>query len=240
MSRVPRVALEELAPGVRSLPRAASHYLCAVHRLESGDQFVAFDPEAGVETQARIVSADRKLAVCELQEPVPARRRGVLEVTLLQGVGKSEKPEEVVRAATALGAGAVTFVAAERSVARPNPARAARWRSIAIEAARQSGRGDLPRVEGPLSLEQALKTWEGSRARKLSLDPLAPLPLAARLEAPAVLLIGPEGGWSQAELAMADAAGFERVALGPLTLRTELAAAVALGCFAARLSGAVD
>jgi 16S rRNA (uracil1498-N3)-methyltransferase len=183
------------------------------------------------------LNADRKLALCELEQPVPAQHCAVLDVTLLQGVGKSEKPEEVVRAATALGARAVTFVAAARSVARPNSARSARLRSVAIEAARQSGRGDLPAIDGPLSLAAAVEPWAGKAARKLSLDPRARLPLASRLAEPAVLLIGPEGGWTEAELELADAAGFERVALGPLTLRTELAAAAALGCFAALRSG---
>jgi 16S rRNA (uracil1498-N3)-methyltransferase len=237
MSRAPRVALEGLAAGPRDLPREAAHYLCSVHRLLPGDRFVAFDPVAAIECRARLVSADRKLVRCELEAPVPAQKRGALEVTLLQGIGKAEKPEEVLRAATALGARGVTFVAAERSVARPSAARAARLRSVAIEAARQSGRGDLPRIDGPVPLAEAVASLAPAEARRLRLDPLAEVPLAARLDTPAVLLIGPEGGWSDAELALAAGAGFEGVALGPLTLRTELAAAVALGCFAARLRG---
>lgn len=229
--------MEGLAPGSRELPSDAAHYLCKVHRLVAGDEFVAFDPGAGVESAGRLSSLARKAVWCELEAPVPARNPGALAVTLIQGVGKSEKPEEVVRAATALGARGVTFVTTERSVARPNAARGARLRSVAVEAARQSGRGDLPNIDGPLPLEQALEPWSGSDANKLTLDPLAARPLGERLVLPAVLLIGPEGGWSDVELARADSAGFERVALGPLTLRTELAAAVALGCFAARLPG---
>jgi 16S rRNA (uracil1498-N3)-methyltransferase len=235
MSRpIVRVALDGLAPGPRELPRKAAHYLHSVHRLSPGDRFIAFDPEAGTECQARLVSVDRKLIRCELEAPVPARRRGTLDVTLLQAIGKAEKPEEVLRAATALGARAVTFIAAERSVARPSPVRAARLRGVAIEAARQSGRGDLPRIDGPMALDQALRSLEPA-ATKLRLDPLARVPLGERLATPAVLLVGPEGGWTGSEIESANAAGFEGVALGPLILRSELAATVALGCFAARL-----
>ncbi|HLV64622.1 MAG TPA: RsmE family RNA methyltransferase, partial [Polyangiaceae bacterium] len=150
--------------------------------------------------------------------------------------------EEVVRAATALGTRAITLVAAERSVARPDESRRARLRGIAIEAARQSGRGDLPALSGPERLERALAPYAEQSTLKLCLDPRATVPLAARitehpLDASAALLVGPEGGFSEAELDLAASSGFERVALGPLTLRTELAAVIALGCFAARLAG---
>src|SRR5690606_35035911 len=79
------------------------------------------------------------------------------------------------------------------------------------------------------------------RMLKLCLDPRAEMPLVTRIadhpvEASAALLVGPEGGLSPAEIELAVASGFERVALGPLTLRTELAAVIALGCFAARLA----
>lgn len=237
MSRLVRLSLARLEVGARELSREQSQYLCAVHRLEAGATFVAFDPERGLECEARLLRADRRGALCELSEPRPAERRGAVDVRLLQGVGKGDKLEDVVRLVTALGARGVTFVSAERSIARPGPDRAARLNAVAIEAARQSGRGDLPAIDGPLPLARALEALAGSSATKLCLQPGASLPLAERLMEPCVLLIGPEGGWSDAELASAASAGFEQVALGPLTLRTELAAAAALGAFAARHAG---
>jgi len=237
MTRTVRVALEGLERGRRELSRGVSQYLCAVHRLGVGDAFIAFDPEAATECDATLLDADRRAATAELFEPRAAENRGSLAVTLLQGVGKGDKLEDVVRLVTALGARGVCFVSAERSVARPGAERAARLRSVAIEAARQSGRGDIPSIEGPLPFAQALEPWRGPGVTRLCLDPRAATPLFARLDEPCVLLIGPEGGWSAEELADARAAGFESVALGPLTLRTELAAAAALGCFAARRAG---
>ena len=237
MARVVRVAVEGIERGARELTGPAAHYLTVVHRLEPGAGFVAFDPEPGLEADARVVRVERRSLICEFEEPRAALRRGALDVTLLQGVGKGDKLEDVVRTATALGARAVCFVAAERSVARPQAERATRLKSVAIEAARQSGRGDIPRIALPEPLEQVLEAWRTDGANKLCLEPGAGKPLGTRLAEPAALLIGPEGGLSPRELELADAAGFERVSLGPLTLRTELAAAVALGCFAAQLPG---
>jgi 16S rRNA (uracil1498-N3)-methyltransferase len=96
----------------------------------------------------------------------------------------------------------------------------------------------LPRLEGIHSLSQTLATLAAEASLKLCLSPRARTPLGVRLRdwrlaSPACVLIGPEGGFSDAELDLASAAGFESVALGPLILRTELAATVVLGCFVA-------
>ncbi|MFO7177405.1 MAG: RsmE family RNA methyltransferase [Pseudomonadota bacterium] len=242
MARPLRVYVAHLEPGRRELAADAAHYVGDVHRLRAGAAFVAFDPEAALEADARVIAVERRRVVCELETPRPATRLGRLNTELLQAVGKGEKLEEVVRAATALGARSITMVAAERSVARPDESRRTRLRGIAIEAARQSGRGDLPALAGPEPLERALTAYAERRMLKLCLDPRAEMPLVTRIadhpvEASAALLVGPEGGLSPAEIELAVASGFERVALGPLTLRTELAAVIALGCFAARLAG---
>jgi len=115
-----------------------------------------------------------------------------------------------------------------------------------VAAARQSGRGDVPRITGPSTLEGALAELRGrSLALRLCLHPRAERPLAELLAGSDVslesaLLIGPEGGFSDAELAVIGQNGFHLAALGPLVLRTELAAVAALGAFAARLPGADD
>jgi 16S rRNA (uracil1498-N3)-methyltransferase len=240
LARIVRVPLTALAPGPRDLPREAAHYLCVVHRLESGSTFVAFDPEQGLEAFGKIVLLERARVACELEQPKPARG-GTLGVTLLQATAKGDRLEQVVRGATALGVERIVLVVAERSVARPADFRRERLRAISIEAARQSGRGDVPALDGPVPLDErlvALADWVGL---KLCLAPQATVPLATHLNgsapgSPAVILIGPEGGLSDAELVAAREAGFLEAGLGPLTLRTELAAIAALGCFAGRLA----
>jgi 16S rRNA (uracil1498-N3)-methyltransferase len=243
LSRQIRVPLSELGPGLRDLTRESAHYLCVVHRLTEGDEFVAFDPEHGLESLARITRVERTRAVCELATPTPARKLSS-GVTLLQSTAKADKLEQVVRAATALGAERVVLVVAERSVSRPADVRRERLRALAIEAARQSGRGDLPSIEGPRPLTSELTLLRDFSGLKLCLAPRGRSPLVELLHGhgsgcSAVVLVGPEGGLTDGELEAASDAGFVAASLGPLTLRTELAAIAALGCFAGRLPGAL-
>jgi 16S rRNA (uracil1498-N3)-methyltransferase len=231
-----RVPIGELRAGDRTLEREASHYLVAVHRLRAGDTFVGFDPESATEAEALVIEADARSALCRFGAPEPARLLPSFSVTLVQALGKGEATEQVIRAATALGARRVTLVVAERSVARPSPegGRLARWRSIALAAARQSGRGDIPELEGPRPALEVIGEWRARTARKLCLQPGAERSLHSALESwrdgePVSLMVGPEGGWSSPELAAAEQAGFSRVRLGALVLRTELAGVAALG-----------
>lgn len=191
-----------------------------------------------MEAEATLVEVNAEGAFCEVGELQPSNYRP-LPVTLLQGLAKGMKPELTLRDATALGVERVVFIATEHAVVQlvgeRKTGRAERWRRIAAEAARQSGRGNLPRVEGPLSLEDGLARVEQSR--RIVLVPGAP-PLLARLgpwrpEESVALLVGPEGGLSSKEVSRATDAGFVSASLGALVLRTELAAPAALGALVA-------
>jgi 16S rRNA (uracil1498-N3)-methyltransferase len=235
-----RVHVPELAFGERELDAETSKYVARVHRLDIGDRFQAFDPEARLESDAEIVSIGQRVRV-RLSEPRPATRISALAVTLLFAFGKADKVDRVVRDASALGARAVIVVETERSVVRLEQperveSRRRRWRTIAAEAARQSERGDLPELGGPLALSEALASLRAPR--KLLLDPRASLPLSAALdgwqaEEPLAVLIGPEGGFSEAELELAERHGFQRVRFGMFVLRTETAATALLGALVA-------
>jgi 16S rRNA (uracil1498-N3)-methyltransferase len=110
--------------------------------------------------------------------------------------------------------------------------RRARWQKIAKEAARQSGRLDIPEVEGVTSLQTALAAaakdalklllWEG--ARQTSLRSVLPATPPQQI----VIAVGPEGGFTSDEVEAARAAGFVTAGLGPRVLRTETAALVTL------------
>jgi len=237
MRRV-RVYVAELSAGARELPREAAHYLATVHRLQAGDEFTAFDPERGVEAAARVERSERGRVNAVFSEPELAKsvRSGV---TLYQALAKGDRIEQVLRAATALAVDRVVLLQSERCVEMAPP-RPERVRSLVIDAARQSGRGDLPNVVGPIAFDAMLESAARDDALKLGLSPRATNSLSARLErwrsgSPAAVLVGPEGGFTERELVDAEAAGFLPSGLGPLVLRTELAAVVALGCFAARL-----
>jgi 16S rRNA (uracil1498-N3)-methyltransferase len=234
-----RVAVSSLAEGELCLAEDAARYVARVHRLGVGDRFLAFDPEARTEADVEITDVAR--GVRGRAGPVrPAAAVATAGTVLLQGIGKGDKPEQVIRDATALGASRVIFVESRRSVVRVGDraeARRHRWRAVAVSAARQSGRGDLPGLEGPMTLEAALATLTPV-ALKLYLSPSATTRLADALGrlAPGdavALLVGPEGGFDDAEVATASEHGFVPVALGRFVLRTETAAVAALGAIAA-------
>jgi 16S rRNA (uracil1498-N3)-methyltransferase len=236
------VPLDALTAGERTLGGDAAHYVTRVHRLAAGDAFLAVDPSARLEAEATVLAVAKREVRCRLEAPRPATRLGLPGVTLVVCATKGDKLDDVVRAATALGASTLSVVESERSVPELGRAekRFARFRSIAVDAARQSGRGDLPELFGPSPLSEALAGFAASEALKLCLDPGAEATLGALLstrgERALALLVGPEGGFTQAELDTAEHAGFVRVSLGKLVLRAELAAVAALSAVVAHFS----
>jgi 16S rRNA (uracil1498-N3)-methyltransferase len=230
--QLPRAPLSPLAAGEQQLPKELGSYLVRVLRLRAGDALVLFDPEAGLEASAEVLRDVP--TIVRVSEPHAARRGSGREVTLLQGLAKGDKPEHVLRAAVALGASAVTFVRTERSVVGAE-LRSERLRAVMIDAARQCGRAELPRLSGLCGLGEAL---DGSDGLGLLLDPNAELSLVEQLRVlakahPLSLAVGPEGGFSDRERQRLLEAGFQPVRLAPYVLRTELAAVAALAVVAA-------
>jgi 16S rRNA (uracil1498-N3)-methyltransferase len=228
-------------------------YLARVLRLASGDQLVVFDGQ-GQEIHARIETAGGRATTLALG----ARRvvtPPVRKLTLLQAVSRGERMDLVVQKTTELGLGRLVPVWTSRTVVQGNDpagddtggARLRRWRKIAQEAARQCGRADLPVLETPRTLAQALAespaqglrllVWEAAQAS--GGVPLRQALADAGAHPAVTLLVGPEGGFSDEEAAAARAAGFQPVGLGPLVLRSETAALVAVALAQAAL-GALD
>jgi 16S rRNA (uracil1498-N3)-methyltransferase len=138
-----------------------------------------------------------------------------------------------VQKATELGTAAIVPLFTERSVVRLSGPQAQRklahWRAIAIAACEQCGRNRLPQLAPPLPLADFLKR-PGDGATRLLLAPTADARIQdlPRTAGPVTVLIGPEGGLTEAEHAAARSAGFTTVRLGPRILRTETAAIAAL------------
>ncbi|MDX8401523.1 MAG: 16S rRNA (uracil(1498)-N(3))-methyltransferase [Mariprofundaceae bacterium] len=225
--------------GVR-LDAAQSHYLRDVLRLHPGARLRLFDG-SGREWPAEIIRLERRGGLCRLGPPGAPETEPPFRVRVIQAAARGEKVDAVLQKCTELGAAAFTILASERAQLRLSGARLekrlARWRRIVIEAAEQSGRVRVPTVE-----------WLDSTARvraeglALALHPPAPgAPgtnwRAAReriAKAPAITIaIGPEGGWSNGDLARLDAAGFIRLGFGPRILRTETAAPALLAAIQA-------
>ncbi len=238
-----RAPVDALGPGERDLDPATSRYLVRVHRLRVGDAFVAFDVAAGLEADAEILQADPRRARARVGPPRPAAVTSPLPVTLLWAVGKADKPESVIRDATALGVVRIVLLTTERTIVQLSDradVRRERWQNVARNAARQCGRGDVPELIGPLHLADALEIDAGvsgvvldPRAESTLVQALSALAPRARLR----VLIGPEGGLGVGELAAARSAGFSSARFGRLALRTETAVVAVLGALLARSDG---
>jgi 16S rRNA (uracil1498-N3)-methyltransferase len=213
---------------VKLAPEQARHLL-AVLRLQSGAEIEVFDGRGG--RFRAVLSGD----ALEIQEALPSGSRRV-DAVLVQALAKGEKMDLVVRKATELGAARIVPLGAERATVRLDrvrgEARAARWRRIAQEAARQCGRADVPRVDEPLGWDGVISLVRAEPDRRaLLLDPgegAVRLGEAARGMSRLLIAVGPEGGFSPEERRHAMENGFVSAAMGPLVLRTETAGLAAL------------
>ncbi len=212
-------------------------HAAAVRRIRPGEQ-LALSDGAGVLANCLVEEADKRALSVRILDrrtmphPAPA-------VTVAQAIPKSERSELAVELATEAGADEFIAWQASRCVARWDGARAdnglRRWRAVARAAARQSRRPRIPAVSGPmctdtLAADIAERVRSGAVVLALhesSGRSLADVPVAQARSI--VLLIGPEGGISDEEMAHLTSAGAAAVRIGPTVLRTSTAAAVALG-----------
>jgi len=239
-SRLLRVPVAALQPGQLNLDREATHYLINVHRAAAGTSVLVFDVEAATEAIATVVEADARQAICTIDSIrasslLPRRR-----LVLIQAFGKGAKVDPIVRDATALDVTEIWVVSTSRSaLSSPQDIRGRleRWRKIAIQAARQSERGNIPNILGVLGFKDALTALEGFTGQRWLLSPRANDALGDKMvglpATDAALLIGPEGGFDDKELALAREVGFREVRVGFRVLRSETAVTAILGAFAA-------
>ncbi|THF60677.1 16S rRNA (uracil(1498)-N(3))-methyltransferase [Pseudothauera rhizosphaerae] len=225
------------AGGEVRLPEALAHHAARVLRLQDGDAVVLFDGRGG-EVPARLAVSGRQWSA-RLEAVRVVERESPLAVVLVQALASGDKMDWIVQKATELGAAGVVPVTAARSVLRLAGERAekrlAHWRQVAVAACEQCGRNRLPDVEPIVALDDYLAA--ARTVRKLVLAPEGGRPLRElappRTGEPLHLLIGPEGGWSDAELAACLRAGAEPLGLGPRVLRTETAGLAALAALQA-------
>jgi len=232
-----RVPVHQLEAGEITLDPEASRYVARVRRVREGERILLFEPRDAREADATVIEIGRAGVRCRVSAVRPSTARPRRHTTLLQGIGKGEKLDAVIRDATELGATRVIAVETERSVVKlgsRGEARRDRWRRIAVEAARQCGRGDVPEVIGPIAWTDAIVIDADAQALRLCLwenatDPIGPKLRALSSERSLVIAVGPEGGFEESEIDLAQSQGFAIVSLGPFILRTETVAAAVLG-----------
>jgi 16S rRNA (uracil1498-N3)-methyltransferase len=184
------------------------------------------------------VSADE--VVFTLHEELEAN--AALPLHLLLAIFKFDHFEWAVEKATELGVGSITPVLARRTekhLAQAAAKRVERWRRIALEAAKQSRRTDVPAIADPIPLKVALEQ-ESAATRILLSETEQEMALSAALGASAIgelaLAIGPEGGWAPDEMTLFTTHLWQHVTLGPRILRAETAAIAAIAISSTFLS----
>ena len=230
-----------------ALDEAETHHALGVLRLAPGDKAVVFN---GQGAQAEVeVAATSKHAIqlrnvgISISAPLPC------QITLAQAVPKGKNMELIIQKATELGAAAIVPLLSERTVVHLEAGELAKkqekWQSIAIEACKQCGQNWLPQIrrpETPKSFFAAKPHFDlmliaslqpGTRHLKRV---LAEFQAAhGKLPASVLVLIGPEGDFSPAEIALATASGCQPITLGQIVLRTETAAIFCLSALSYEL-----
>jgi|ERR1051326_356343 16S rRNA (uracil1498-N3)-methyltransferase len=205
------------------------HHSIRVVRLREGEAVEVFD-RSGKMAHAIVESIAKDHAVLNIGDEI-ASRESSLDVALAMAIIQLEKFELVLQKATELGVRAIIPLVTDRIELRAEryAGKHERWERIVFEAVKQSGRSVVPSIESPTSFDDAI-----ARAGfKILCDADVP-PSTAQPRDRATIFVGPEGGWSERELALArdHDAHFQR--LGPRRLRAETAAIAALVIITAR------
>jgi len=223
---LPRLFVDEALSEGRTLTLdgAQANYLGAVMRLRAGDQVKLFDDRTG-EWLAELSDVGKKRVTLSVGQRL-RERESVPDLWLLFAPIKRGRIDWLVEKATELGVARLVPVVTRRTIVdRPN---LDRLRAHAIEAAEQCERTALPELVEPQKLETILASWPADRAL-LFADEQGGEPLAAFAAAPAAILIGPEGGFTNEERAAIRAIPQARsVSLGPRILRADTAALAAV------------
>ena len=248
----PRFFVPTLDPerGEAVLPGDESRHLVRVLRLGPGAHVEVFDG-SGREFAAEVVTAGRSGVTVRLRDAIERSTEPRVRVVLAQAILKPASMDDVVRDATMMGVGAIVPLVTDHVTV---PARAIaggraveRWRRIALASVKQCRRASLPHIHEPTPFDAWLADASGIRGAGPTLFLVEPLAVSTTrslrsvMDDPApravTIAVGPEGGWSEEETAAALAAGCTPVSLGPLTLRADAAALVALSGLAVVWSG---
>jgi 16S rRNA (uracil1498-N3)-methyltransferase len=218
----------------------AAHHLGRVLRAQTGQLYELSDGERV--WLGRIESVGRDRVQFALVEELPAVQPSV-DVTLLLAVVKFDAFEWAIEKATELGVSTIVPLAAERSekaLLTAAAKRAERWKKILLEASQQSRRVRVPALGEAAKPESAFATRKDGLRVMLS-ERAAASPLRKVLEGQpakkAVMAIGPEGGWTDAEFEAARSCGYLEASLGRLILRAETAVIAALASLNYALDG---
>jgi 16S rRNA (uracil1498-N3)-methyltransferase len=230
--RIPRVFTPQaLAPqSTLALAEAQSHYLSKVLRMQAGRELILFNGEGG-EYSAEISAVHKKLISVTVKEFTTENRQSHLQLELAIGVSRGERMDWVLQKATELGVTKITPLISERTEVKFGGERADKkmehWQQIIISACEQCQRNLLPELSAPKKYSEWITQCDAELKFVLHHRDSKSLPQEKTPQSVA-LLIGPEGGLDDNEIAQAVAQKFSPLTLGPRVLRTETAPIAAI------------
>ena len=233
--RNPRLFTDQpLTPGDQVvLEGTVAQRLGRVLRARAGEQIALFNGD-GREFAAKVLSVSKREVIVDIGAAATPQTESPVHTALGLCLSKGDRFDWAIQKATELGVGAVTPLYSERVDFSIPPdrikKRVAHWRQIVISACEQCGRVSIPAVSSPQPLEQWVQSVAAEQKWVLHCDDHGATRSGASKEAPAdaALLIGPEGGLTDHEVARACENSFGVLRLGPRVLRTETAPVVAL------------
>lgn len=213
-----------------------ARHLCGSLRVKPGEM-IWLGEDGGPRYHARLTAADRDRLTARIVSTSSPPQAHPPRITLGLALVKGDRMDWAVQKAAELGVARLVPLITARSIVRPKSGRtdhrSGRWQSIALEAAQQSMRWDVPVVAAPVAFDAwcadaALGAcrwllWEDPRGTSFR-DRLRGKPRPDQIS----LVVGPEGGFAADEIALAEQRGFEMVSLGSRILRTETAVVAAL------------
>lgn len=238
--RTIRIHVEQpLAIGCElSLPAQAAEHVARVLRMTAGAPLTVFNGD-GHDYDAVILAVGKREVSLRVEQGRRIDNESPLRLTLAQGVARGEKMDLIVQKATELGVSRIVPLLTERSEVKLDAARAEKrlthWRAVAASACEQSGRARLPEITAATPLQAWLDNLRGDEALRLALLPEGTQQARALDfgDAGGLLVVGPEGGLGERDVAALVDAGFAGLRLGPRILRTETAGLAALAALQA-------
>jgi len=232
---MPRFFTDKINNGTAFIDGSDAKHISQSLRMKVGENLTVCDL-AGYDYSCVIASVSPDEIVLRIIEKTACLSEPYVKISLFQAMPKADKLESIVQKATELGVYEITPVLTSFCVSRPDEKsmnkKLVRLQKIALEAAKQSGRGIIPQIKPMLSFKQALADMKKS-SLPLFFYEHAQTPLRERLAVKTEnvsILIGSEGGFSDEEAAMAEKAGLFPCSLGARILRCETAPVSALAC----------
>lgn len=228
-----------LAPDATiDLPGQAAEHLVRVLRLEAGSPITLFNGD-GFDYPAVLVAVGKREVTATVQTRLQLANESPLRLTLAQGIARGEKMDLIVQKATELGVARIVPLQTERAEVKLDAARAEKrllhWRAVAASASEQSGRARVPDILPAVRLPEWLESLPEDASLRLAMLPEAACSIRD-LRFPihsGMLVVGPEGGLGERDIAALMARGFSGLNLGPRILRTETAGLAALAALQA-------